>query len=54
MRLGQNAAENEIGKLRDQVLSLQIAFRFVPLIDPVDHAEQGEGGGTRGNGGLGG
>src|SRR6202162_4193576 len=44
---GENAAEDQIGELRNQILCLQLAFRLVPLVDPVDHAEQGKGGGTR-------
>jgi hypothetical protein len=43
----EDACKNQIGKLWNQVLRLQVAFRLVPLIDPIDHAEQGEGGGAR-------
>src|SRR5579863_4265083 len=43
----EDASENEIGKLRNQVLGLQFALRLVPLVDPVDHAEECKRGGPR-------
>ena len=43
----EDASENEAGKLRNPGSRLQAAFRLVPLVDPVDHAEQGKGSGAR-------
>ena len=33
--------------MRNQVVRLQFPFRLVPLVDPVDHAEQSKGSGAR-------
>src|SRR5579871_666971 len=41
--LRENSAEHELSELRNQIVRLQIAFRFVPLVDPVNHAQQSEG-----------
>src|SRR5579864_4072066 len=46
-RLRQYSSKNKFGKLRDQVVRLQFSFRLVPLVDPVDHAQQSESGSTR-------
>ena len=35
----QDSPEHQIGELRHQVAGLQVALRFVPLVNPVDHAE---------------
>ncbi len=47
LSLCEDASEDELGKLRNQALRLQFAFGLVPLINPVDHAEQREGRGAR-------
>ena len=36
--------------MRDEVLRLQVALGLIPLVNPIDHAQQGEGSGARADG----
>src|SRR5271170_7442120 len=40
--LGQGPAEEYFGELRRDLLAVQCALGFVPLVNPVDHTQQGE------------
>src|ERR1700675_4692455 len=51
-RLRQNPSEHHLGELRHDVMCLQVALRLIPLVNPIDHTEQGEGSGARGDGAL--
>src|SRR5215468_204860 len=35
--------KQQFGILRNQILRLQAAFGLIPLVNPIDHAEQGQG-----------
>src|SRR5581483_2950313 len=51
--LRENSAENQFRELRNQIVRLQIPLGFVPLIYPINHAQQREGGSARTHGSLG-
>src|SRR5450755_1154439 len=46
----ENASEDQGSELRDEVGCLQFALRFVPLVNPVDHAKKCKGGGAGADG----
>ena len=35
--LAERAGEEDFGELARQLFGVELAFRFVPLINPVDH-----------------
>src|SRR5208283_4236452 len=49
----QDPSENQGGELRHQIVGLQLALRLIPLVDPVDHSQQGKRGGAGADGTFG-